>query len=517
MTPGLARGPPFPERAVKNAIVAVASLDSPSVPMFVGICEIDVSRLEKVQGMKGHAVKGVHWLGDELWNWSEAGTGGRPAPDELEGWAELEKRKTTTSMQNLSLEDQDLADEEDVQDGGAPLNGNGPEPQPGQPATPVLNQINADEVGEVVEDRELTTKEIDDAFHKAFLYGIHTAKQSGSGPHYGIEFPIQPSSLISQIVQPYLPIFSPTQAQQYAIKKTSWKNTKKFIKHLEKEKLCISKDRNGGETVILDIDFNDQQLKNFVPYRLPKQKSANDKAKGAASTSTTAGSQDPSIGQKLTLQTVYRASSKLVPDLLPSKVDFYTASEISHYLKTYLEKSGETTSGSSARYVKLNPFLANNILGSNSSASDTNALAAGEIARDVLSKRILEDHNLCVPHWVLLRDDQKWSSTDGSLPKPKSGASPKVQVTIEKRTGTKVVSKVAHVEAFGVNVELLASDLQKKCASSTSVGQLIGGKPGLLEVLVQGDQRATIEKELGRRGIDRRWIEVIDKTKKKKV
>ena len=101
------------------------------------------------------------------------------------------------------------------------------------------------------------------------------------------------------------------------------------------------------------------------------------------------------------------------------------------------------------------------------------------------------------------------------LPKPKTGPPPKVAVVIEKRTGTKTVTRVGNVESFGINPDLLASDLQKKCASSTSVGQLVGGKPGMMEVLVQGDQREVVEKEMGRRGVDRRWIEVVDKTKKK--
>lgn len=88
MTPGLANEPPFPQRAVKGAVVAVASVDKHSVPVFVGICEIDVSALGEVQGTKGQAVRGLHWEGDELWTWSSASRPGRPSPDYLEGWDE---------------------------------------------------------------------------------------------------------------------------------------------------------------------------------------------------------------------------------------------------------------------------------------------------------------------------------------------------------------------------------------------------------------------------------------------
>ena len=47
MTSGLA-GPPFPSGEVKGALVAVASLEKPSVPMVVGICGIDVAALQEV-------------------------------------------------------------------------------------------------------------------------------------------------------------------------------------------------------------------------------------------------------------------------------------------------------------------------------------------------------------------------------------------------------------------------------------------------------------------------------------
>ncbi len=107
------------------------------------------------------------------------------------------------------------------------------------------------------------------------------------------------------------------------------------------------------------------------------------------------------------------------------------------------------------------------------------------------------------------------TDADLSLPKPKSGTPPKLSIVIEKRTGTKTVTKVGNLEVFGINPEVLAGELQKKCASSTSVGQLVGGKPGQMEVLVQGDQREVVEREVGRRGVDRRWVEVVDKTKKK--
>ena len=102
MTPGLQRGPPFPVNAKKDSIVAVASLENPSVPLVVGICKIDVSSLQQVQGVKGHAVEGVHWSGDEVWAWSQAGQLGLDAPDSIEAW---DPDGFSQDLPGLSLED----------------------------------------------------------------------------------------------------------------------------------------------------------------------------------------------------------------------------------------------------------------------------------------------------------------------------------------------------------------------------------------------------------------------------
>ena len=94
MTPGLAKGPPFPSRAIKGSTVAVASLENPTVPMVVGSCEIDIYNLSHVQGAKGHAVKNLHWQGDEIWAWSHGGISGGSVPGVIEGWGNAEDQSS---------------------------------------------------------------------------------------------------------------------------------------------------------------------------------------------------------------------------------------------------------------------------------------------------------------------------------------------------------------------------------------------------------------------------------------
>lgn len=155
MTPGLARGPPFPSKATKDAIVAIASLEDATVPMVVGVCEIDVSALQQVQGSKGHAVRGVHWAGDEIWAWSTSGKPGGKAPDHIGGWdTEEETSNLDKEMETLHTEDPEEGLDDDQDDGGVALNN--PSEQTHNEYVDGEDALPYEKVD--VEDKELSTK-----------------------------------------------------------------------------------------------------------------------------------------------------------------------------------------------------------------------------------------------------------------------------------------------------------------------------------------------------------------------
>jgi translation initiation factor 2D len=122
MTPGLYGEPPFPKKAKKGSIVAVSSAQNPSVPLVVGYCEIDVSALLQVQGAKGHAVRTIHWAGDELWSWSASGNPGISPPDHIDGW--LEKDVDTDELDKRA-EQMALKEEDGEEEGGVALDSAG--------------------------------------------------------------------------------------------------------------------------------------------------------------------------------------------------------------------------------------------------------------------------------------------------------------------------------------------------------------------------------------------------------
>ena len=154
MTPGLARGPPFPTKAVKDAIVAIASLERPTVPIVVGVCEIDVANLQQVQGAKGHAVRGEHWEGDELWAWSSSGRPGGSAPEMIDGW---DFHNSHVDLRE-SLEDMALDDQEDADEGGVPL----PNMEEGPRSRPQNEYVDGEDLNPCQErsedDKGLSTK-----------------------------------------------------------------------------------------------------------------------------------------------------------------------------------------------------------------------------------------------------------------------------------------------------------------------------------------------------------------------
>jgi translation initiation factor 2D len=87
---------------------------------------------------------------------------------------------------------------------------------------------------------------------------------------------------------------------------------------------------------------------------------------------------------------------------------------------------------------------------------------------------------------------------------------------MEKRQGKKTVTRIFGLEPFGIDPKGLAEELQKICAGGATVGQAVGLKPGLLEVMVQGSQSKVVERTLEKRGVPARFVAVLDKTSGKK-
>ena len=123
--------------------------------MVVGICEIDISSLQQVQGAKGHAVRGEHWDGDEIWAWSPAGKLGGSAPEHIEGWdVNTADASFEEGVEHLTLEDED----DDADEGGVSLSQSNEQQTRLEPRNEFVEGEDASPYEVVAEEKELSTK-----------------------------------------------------------------------------------------------------------------------------------------------------------------------------------------------------------------------------------------------------------------------------------------------------------------------------------------------------------------------
>lgn len=192
--------------------------------------------------------------------------------------------------------------------------------------------------------------------------------------------------------------------------------------------------------------------------------------------------------------------------IFPKRKSYYTASEIKDAVKAYIESEG-LIDASSKRFVQLNPFIANSVLNPGNKP-DAEYLAKKSMPREVLSNKVLE---LCADSHAILKEDE---DLDSPNVKVKSGAPPRVGILMETRSGNKTVTIVHGIENFFIAPQPLAEELRKTCAGSTTVEPWKGGKGDA--VLVQGPQKDAVLLSLSTRGVSRTWVDIVDKTKKKK-
>jgi translation initiation factor 2D len=317
---------------------------------------------------------------------------------------------------------------------------------------------------------------------------------------------------MSNLVQPFLPTHTPELANSLQIKKSSYKNIKKFIKSLDKAKIVKTKEKDQHETTIVDIDFDHALILDFVPYRLAK-KEINNTTTSSKSTTQTTDTTDSSIGQRLEKIQYYKLKDRLLPlfeSSGASSQSLLTSAEIKPIVTAYIE-SENLLNPKNKRLVTLNPTLANAVF-DGSTSLDKEVLAKGSVPRDALMDRVIQ---ACTPHHAMLRNGEALGTNKQQA---KAGAAPKIKITLETRSGNKTVTKISGVESYYIAPQLLADELRKACAGSSSVEQLHGSSPKnpVMEIMIQGPQKDAVLKALERRGVRPAWVEFVDKTKGKK-
>lgn len=444
--------PPFPEGLIPGVLTAIAVYGQESVPLAVGFADTNISSYKSTIGTKGKAVLVLHAYEDELWAMSKLSP---PLP-----------------LLNVNRSD--------------PARSKVEEEEPVENILQDLSVANDQMEKEEPSYDEMSVAEIDNAFHEALLYALYKEREAPEN----VSFPISSSTLVSNYIQPFFQSSHPS----LQMKKTSWKKAAKFMKAMDKESILKVKDQKT-DMVVMNINWTSPLIQEFHPYKLTKKKK----------NATQEDHDEPTSSKSLKVIDLYKPKGKseaIIETIGKSKNSYFTAGDIRHVILEYIQKE-DLTDPKEKRKIKLDPILSQALF---PSPSDSYIKAA---TREDLIERLL---NECSLHHVVLQPGEDISSRT-----PKRGSPPKVQILLETRQGRKTVTRLTGLEAYFVEPSQLADELRNKCASSTSVNPVPGStsKHPQMEVLVQGPQTKAVTESLESRGIAKKHINVVDKTKKK--
>ncbi|KAK9238443.1 hypothetical protein V1525DRAFT_401072 [Lipomyces kononenkoae] len=487
MLPGLI--PPFPSPLKTGSIVAIASNERPTVPLAVGICNVDLGTITKVQGQHGKAILIIQCYGDEL-----PFRGKVSVPMELDlGMPKLEEKNAQMAdSENGEIEKnmaESVAHLDLVPDESAT-----PESQAKSLATddeaterPITAELQEKPI-ELV-DQVPTTVEIDEAFRLALLSTIHSS-------HVGtaLQFPQPSSTFISAHLLKHLP-------STYAsaqLKQTSWKKAARFLKAMEKEGLVKVKEKGGDVTVMGIAGLDNIAIKDFRSFKTAGRKKANTDSK-MPDTSQTNKSAGPLVIREYYL---IKDKGKAIAEAVGRRTsDYYSAAELRIILLDYIAKES-LVNERNPREIVLNPVLGSMV---------PTAPKPRSLLREDLLDRFRQSSS---PYYKVVREGE-----DERGMKFLRGTPPKVQILISMKQGHKV-TRITNLETYRIDVYDLANEMRTECASSTTVNKSVDGASvsgqGKLEIQVQGPQSKVAVEVLETHGIKKTWIEVKDNTKKGK-
>ncbi|XP_048227156.1 eukaryotic translation initiation factor 2D isoform X3 [Ricinus communis] len=343
----------------------------------------------------------------------------------------------------------------------------------------VMDNDTADE-STIEEQHILSTGDVDAYLDKCLLQALHTTVKDK-------DLPMPGSTLWSNHVLPCRP-----PGVLLDIKKSSHKKLSKWLQAKSSAGLIsVKEDKYKKETVLISINRSHPDYLSFKPEKRQEQKidQAGDRA--------TSESQSKKM---LEVAEIYKPSVHVNPIFASVGADtgkLYTASEASDIVFNYIEKEN-LVKPTNKSFVVLDATLCD-------------ALFKGTVKKG--STYPTEIHKKDLGSIFISRMQAHYIVTRGSDSAIRKGSLKTIQILTERRQGNKKVTKVSGLEQFLMDAEALASELQKKFACSTSVQELPGKKGN--EVLIQGGVIDDVARHLVEQyGVPKRYIEVLDKTKK---
>ncbi|TYI16702.1 hypothetical protein ES332_A08G272400v1 [Gossypium tomentosum] len=347
-------------------------------------------------------------------------------------------------------------------------------------ASDLKSTANVDAAELDIELLSLSIEDVDSHLDRCLLQALHTTVKDK-------DLPMPGSTLWSNHVLPCRP-----SGITLDIKKSSHKKLSKWLQAKSSTGLItVKEDKYKKEAMLISVDRGHPEYLQFKPEKrlVEKVVQAGDSAASE------------SRSQKaLEVVEVYKSSVHVNPIFASVGADtgkLYSASEATDIVFKYIEKENLVKQTKKATVVL--------------DATLCDALFKGAIKKG--STYPTEIHKKDLGATFINRMQAHHMVTRGGESVVRKGVLKTVQIMTERRQGNKKVTKVSGLETFLIDPEALASELQKKFACSTTVAELPGKKG--LEVLIQGGVIDDVARHLLEQyGIPKRYIEVLDKTRK---
>lgn len=439
--------PPFDERCVPAKVCGIASRTDPKVILAIGVVQLNLPSYSSVIGQPGIAVKVMHYFTDGL----------------------CQAFKIDIEPAVLSSEPVEEEEEEE-----------GKEKLTESPKRETFHtEISIEDVAQVLD--ELSVEDVDHFFTRALYYTFtHDT---------GLNIPINASNFISNHILPNLP---PVDQSQVNMKKTSWKKTAKFLKHFEKVGFLQLKGK-GDDLVIVGVNKNKDELKNFVPYKTSGQTASK---KNSNKDSSPGMMYSEKLYKPINLGKDFIQCSDLPPKNL------YTVTELKDSVNQYITAK-KLVDSKNKKMVLLDDLLFDMFYRKKKTQETPRCVSRAQIMDPFIANNFTE-------FYQLFKDE------DTPLFKnPIRGPLPRVKIVTEMKIGRKVVTRVSHFETFKLDPEDLAANLRKLCSGSTTIGETVTS-PKVAEVQVQGAHGPLIIDYLNKKGIPTKWIDFESKLKNKK-
>lgn len=347
-------------------------------------------------------------------------------------------------------------------------------------ASDLKSTANVDAAKLDIELSSLSIEDVDSHLDRCLLQALHTTVKDK-------DLPMPGSTLWSNHVLPCRP-----SGITLDIKKSSHKKLSKWLQAKSSTGLItVKEDKYKKEAMLISVNRGHPEYLQFKPEKrlVEKVVQAGDSAASE------------SRSQKaLEVVEVYKSSVHVNPIFASVGADtgkLYSASEATDIVFKYIEKENLVKQTNKATVVL--------------DATLCDALFKGAIKKG--STYPTEIHKKDLGATFINRMQAHHMVTRGGESVVRKGVLKTVQIMTERRQGNKKVTKVSGLETFLIDPEALASELQKKFACSTTVAELPGKKG--LEVLIQGGVIDDVARHLLEQyGIPKRYIEVLDKTRK---